>query len=219
MYLNKQESKKNQAPVHKRNYHARGDKCEAPANIRGDWADEFVIAAFLRLVGGIQTRTTVVVPGYDPAPELNATVAEFTAQLKIQGQQKSKHAANEWQKRHDALDRRIADLEPREKTEPQRTVVGTGRTYADAWATADLAGRRGMLVDAGARLDVKRGTRGGWRKLDTRGVDFTMNSELDQAAEEPRAHPPRGHSADRVPALTTSSARAPRTHTGWPPES
>ncbi|MFD8480346.1 hypothetical protein [Kitasatospora sp. NPDC059673] len=41
-----------------------------------------------------------------------------------------------------------------------------------------------MLVDAGVRLNVRRGTRGGWRKLDTRRVDFTMNGELDPAAEE-----------------------------------
>ncbi|MFK0191790.1 recombinase family protein [Kitasatospora sp. NPDC090308] len=184
IYLNRQESKKNQAPVYKCNHHARGDKCEAPANIRGDWADEYVIAEFLRLVGGIQTRTTMVVPGYDPEPELNATVAEFTAHLKIQGQQKSKHAAQEWQKRHDALDSRIADLESREKTEPQRITTATGRTFADDWTAADTAERRGMLVDAGVRLNVRRGTRGGWRTLDTRRVDFTMSGELDPAAEE-----------------------------------
>jgi hypothetical protein len=33
------------------------------------------------------------------------------------------------------------------------------------------------------RLDVRRGVRGGWRKLDTRRVDFTMSGEPDPAAE------------------------------------
>ncbi|MFI1519137.1 recombinase family protein [Kitasatospora cineracea] len=180
MYLNKQEGKR---PTYKCNSHARGDKCEAPSNVRGDWADEYATAEFLRLVGGIETRTTVVVPGYDPEPELNATVAEFSEHLKLQGQQKSKHAANEWQKRHDALDTRIAELESREKTEPQRITTGTGRTFADDWATADVAGRRRMLTEAGVRLDVKRGTRGGWRSLDLRRVTLTVNGELDPAIE------------------------------------
>ncbi|MFD5467961.1 recombinase family protein [Kitasatospora sp. NPDC127059] len=180
MYLNKQDGKQ---PTYKCNYHARGNKCEAPANIRGDWADEYVTAEFLRLVGGIQTRTTVAIPGYDPEPELNATVAEFESHLEVKGQQKSRHAAQKWQKRHDALDSRIAELESREKTEPQRIITATGRTFADDWSAADTAERRGMLVDAGVRLNVRRGTRGGWRKLDTRRVDFTMNGELDEAAE------------------------------------
>ncbi|MFB7477211.1 recombinase family protein [Kitasatospora sp. NPDC056184] len=184
MYLNKQESRKKQQPTYKCNYAGRGGKCKAPANIRGDWADEYVEAEFLRLVGGIETRTTVVVPGYDPEPELNATVAEYRAHLKNQGQQKSKHAAQEWQKHHDALDTRIAELESREKTEPQRITTGTGRTFADDWHAADTAERRAMLVEAGVRLNVRRGTRGGWRRLDTSRVDFTMNGELDQAAEE-----------------------------------
>ncbi|MBP0452989.1 recombinase family protein [Kitasatospora sp. RG8] len=180
MYLNKQDGK---TPTYKCNHHARGDACEAPSNVRGDWADDHVEAEFLRLVGPIRTKTVVEVPGYDPAPELNATVAEFAEHQKQQGRQKSRHAAAEWQKRADALDNRIAELESREKTEPTRVVTETGRTYADDWATADLAGRRRMLVDAGARLDVKRGTRGGWRKLDVRRVTFTITGELDPAIE------------------------------------
>ncbi|MFC5666915.1 recombinase family protein [Kitasatospora misakiensis] len=184
MYLNRQESKKNQAPVYKCNHHARGDKCEAPSNVRGDWADDHVEAEFLRLVGPIRTKTVVEVPGYDPAPELNATVAEFAEHQKQQGRQRSRHAAAEWQKRADALDNRMAELESREKTEPTRVVTETGRTYADDWAAADLAGRRRMLIEAGVRLDVKRGTRGGWRTLDVRRVTFTIAGELDPAVEE-----------------------------------
>ncbi|MFJ9445324.1 recombinase family protein [Kitasatospora sp. NPDC101235] len=181
MYLNKQDGKQ---PTYKCNYHARGNVCTAPANVRGDWTDDYVEAEFLRLVGGIQTKTTTVIPGYDPEPELKATVAEFAAHLKNQGKQKSRHAAQEWQKLHDALDTRIAELESREKTEPQTIVTATGRTYADDWAAADTAERRAMLVAAGVRLNVRRGTRGGWRRLDTRRVDFTMTGELDPAAEE-----------------------------------
>ncbi|MER7123557.1 recombinase family protein [Streptomyces goshikiensis] len=184
MYLNKQESKKNQHPTYKCNPYSRGFKCEKSANIRGDWADEHVTAEFLRLVGSIETTHVVTIPGYDPGPELRATIAEFAEHQEQEGRQKSKHAATEWQKRADALANRIADLESRKKTEPRRVVTPTGRTFADEWAEKDTAGRRALLIEAGVRLNVRRGTRGGWRTLDTRRVDFTMSGDLDPAAEE-----------------------------------
>ncbi|MFI6525022.1 recombinase family protein [Streptomyces uncialis] len=185
MYLSK--PSKNGAsvnPFYKCNSHARGDLCELPANIRASWVDEYVEAEFLRLVGSIQTRTVVEIPGYDPGPELNATLAEFAEHQEQQGRQKSRHARQAWQERADALDNRIADLESRERTEPQRVVTPTGRTFADEWAVMDTAGRRAMLVEAGVRLDVRRGVRGGWRKLDVRRVDFNMTGELDPVADE-----------------------------------
>ncbi|MEU3074401.1 recombinase family protein [Streptomyces laurentii] len=185
MYLSK--PTKNGAsvnPFYKCNSHARGDLCAAPANIRANWVDEYVEAEFLRVVGPVQTTHVVEIPGYDPEPELRSTLAEFEEHQRQYGRQKSKHAANAWQERADALDNRIADLESREKVEPQRIATNTGRTFADEWAEKDTAGRRAMLVEAGVRLDVRRGVRGGWRKLDTRRVDFSMSGELNPAAEE-----------------------------------
>ncbi|MFD4700824.1 recombinase family protein [Streptomyces niveus] len=170
-------------PFYKCNSHARGDLCELPANIRADWADEHVTAEFLRLVGPIQTKHVVEIPGYDPEPELLQTQAEYASHLEEKGKQKSRAALAEWEKRRDGLDARMAELESREKVEPQRVVTPTGRTFADEWAEKNTTGRRAMLVEVGVRLDVRRGTRGGWRKLDTRRVDFTMRGELDPAAE------------------------------------
>ncbi|OKI01992.1 integrase [Streptomyces sp. CB02923] len=181
MYLNKQDNK--QHSPYKCNSHARGEKCEAPVNVRGDWTDEYVTAEFLRLVGTIQTTHVVEIPGYDPEPELLATIAEFREHQEQKGRQRSKHAAREWQERADALDSRIADLESREKREAQHIVTPTGRTFADEWAEKDTAGRRAMLEEAGVRLSVRRGTPGGWRKLDTSRVTFTMSGELDPAAD------------------------------------
>ncbi|MFD5555382.1 recombinase family protein [Streptomyces sp. NPDC127068] len=169
---------------YKCNFHSRGETCEAPAHVRGDWADEYVTAEFLRLVGSAQTQHVVELPGYDPEPELRATLAEFSEHQEQQGRQKSRHARQAWQERADALDTRIAELESREKTEPQRVVTPTGRTFADEWAAADTAGRRAMLVEAGARLTVRRGTRGGWRRLDVRRVDFNLSGDLDPIADE-----------------------------------
>ncbi|MFJ4705278.1 recombinase family protein [Streptomyces anulatus] len=184
MYLSK--PTKNGAsknPFYTCNYYSRGDNCEAPANIKAEWVDEYVEAEFLRVAGPVQTTHVVEIPGYDPEPELRATLAEFNEHQAQQGRQKSKHAARAWQERADALDNRIATLEAAEKVEPQRIVTNTGRTFADEWAEKDTAGRRAMLVEAGVRLNVRRGVRGGWRKLDVRRVDFTMRGELDPAAE------------------------------------
>lgn len=170
-------------PFYKCNSHARGDQCALPANIRASWVDDHVEAEFLRVLGPVQTTHVVEIPGYDPENELRATVAEFEEHQRQEGRQKSKHAARAWQERADALDNRIATLEAAEKIEPQRIVTPTGRTFADEWAEKDTAGRRAMLIEAGVRLDVRRGVRGGWRKLDVRRVDFTMRGELDPAAE------------------------------------
>ncbi|MEV6076041.1 recombinase family protein [Streptomyces sp. NPDC052069] len=173
----------NQAPLYRCNAQARGEMCEAPPYVRADWTDEYVTAEFLRVVGPVQTTRVVEIPSYDPEPELRATLAEFNEHQQQKGRQRSKHAARAWQERADALDNRIADLESREKRDAQRIITHTGRTFADEWAAADTAGQRAMLIDAGVRLDVRRGVRGGWRTLDTRRVTFTMSGELDPAAE------------------------------------
>ncbi|MFD7894263.1 recombinase zinc beta ribbon domain-containing protein [Streptomyces sp. NPDC059743] len=183
MYLQRKASKPNTAPVYRCSSKARGVPCDSRTHIRADWTDEYVTAAFLRLVGSVQTTHVVEIPGYDPEPELRATLAEFNEHQEQKGRQKSRHARQAWQERADALDNRIADLETREKVEPQHVVTPTGRTFAEEWAEKDTAGRRAMLIEAGVRLDIWCGTRGGWRKLDIRRVDFTMRGELDPAAE------------------------------------
>ncbi|WP_418961352.1 recombinase family protein [Streptomyces tritici] len=184
MYLRDSERvQARQAPFYICSPQSRGEVCPQPTNVRASWVDDYVTAEFLRRVGSVQTTTVVEIPGYDPEPELKATLAEFEEHQEQKGRQKSKHAARAWQERADALDARIAELEEREKVEPQRVVTHTGRTFADEWAGATTEERRAMLVEAGVRLDVRKGRAGGWRKLDTRRVDFTMSGELDPAAE------------------------------------
>ncbi|MFI1867173.1 recombinase family protein [Streptomyces jumonjinensis] len=184
MYLNKQATKANQAPVYKCNSHARGSLCQAPANVRGDWADDYVQREFLALNGGIHVTRVVDTSGYDPAPEIAATLIEFKDHQEQKGRQRSRSAKEEWQRRADALDARLAELEETPKVEPRREVISTGRTYADEWDDADTAGRRRMLMDAGAHLTVKRGTRGGWRRLDESRVVFALrDTDHDTAAD------------------------------------
>ncbi|MFD9487793.1 recombinase family protein [Streptomyces sp. NPDC059991] len=161
-----------------------GANCAAPSTVRADWVDDYVTAEFQRLVGPVQITRVTEIPGYDPQPEIDATVVEMEEHDEQRDRRKSKAGMAAWQRRADALETRLAELEAREKTEPRREILSTGRTYADNWNDADTMARRTMLVEAGARLMVKRGTKGGWRRLDLRRVDFTITGDLDPAIEE-----------------------------------
>ncbi|MFE9569253.1 recombinase family protein [Streptomyces sp. NPDC006692] len=183
MYLDKARPLKGR-DVYSCSSRRHGTLCTAPATIRADWADDHATAEFLRLAGQVQITRVIEIPGYDPQPEIDATLAEFEEHQRQKGRQKSKTAQAAWQRHADALDSRLAELEAREKNEPRREVIGTGRTYADEWHAADVFGKRTMLVEAGARLEIKHGTKGGWRTLDLRRVDFAITGDLDPAIEE-----------------------------------
>ncbi|MFI0905330.1 recombinase family protein [Streptomyces sioyaensis] len=163
----------------------RGQTCNARATIKREWADEYAEREFLRMVGALEVTHTRTIPGYDPQPEIAATLAEFEEHQAQQGRQKSNSAKAAWQKRADALDARLTELEGREKVEPRTEVVGTSKTYSDLWTEADTAGKRKLLQEAGAHLSVKRGTRGGWRNLDERRVVFDVRHPFfaDAASE------------------------------------
>jgi vacuolar-type H+-ATPase subunit I/STV1 len=141
-------------------------------NIRADWVDEYVTREFLRILGGLEITHTRTIPGYDPQPEIDATLAEFKDHQAQQGRQKSNAAKTAWQQRADALDARLAELEARDKIEARTEETRTGRTYDEKWVQADTAGRRKMLTDAGAQVSILAGTAGGWRTLDERRVSL-----------------------------------------------
>ncbi|MFE3407337.1 recombinase family protein [Streptomyces mirabilis] len=163
----------------------RGHKCDAPAIIKREWADEYAESEFLRMLGALEVTHTRTIPGYDPQPEIDATLAEYEAHRAERERIKSKAALVSWEKHRDALDTRLAELEGREKVEPRIEEVRTGKTYSRIWASADTEGKRQLLQDAGARLNVKRGTRGGWRTLDERRVDFDVRHPFfTEAASE-----------------------------------
>ncbi|WP_245687133.1 recombinase family protein [Streptacidiphilus griseoplanus] len=156
----------------------RGVKCVSPATVKRQWVDDYVTERFLAAVGGLRLTEIRRIPGYDPQPEIDATTAEYEAHMAEQGRQRSKAARDAWQRRADALDTRLAELESREAT-PERVEVAQRReTYADVWAAGDDTERRAMLRDARAVLLVRKAKRGKVFGLDESRVSFELRNEF-----------------------------------------
>ncbi|MER5889009.1 recombinase family protein [Streptomyces sp. NPDC001941] len=189
-----------------------GHTCPAASSVRADWIDQHITAEVLRMAGPVEITRVTEIPGYDPAPEIAATVAEMEEHDEQRGRRKSAAGMAAWQRRADALEARLAELETREKTEPRREAVSTGRTYADDWNAADTIGRRTMLVDMGARLEVRRATtRGRQRALDLSRVAFSITGDLDPAIEEAVTVADDVADESRPTVLPTIGAKAHRT--------
>jgi hypothetical protein len=159
-----------------------GRTCTAPAGVKRDWADEYAEREFLRILGALEVTHTRAIPGYDPQPEIDATLAEFEEHQAQQGRQKSSAAKAAWQRHADALDARLAELESREKVEPRTEEIRSGTTYYTLWERTDVAGRRQLLQNAGAHLRVDAGGRGGWRKLNEGRVHFSVRDPFHSEA-------------------------------------
>jgi DNA invertase Pin-like site-specific DNA recombinase len=184
MYLNVQESKPGQRPTYRCGAGSRGDVCEHPVNIRADWVDDYVTREYLRILGGLEITNVRTIPGYDPQPEIDDTLAEYEAHRAERTQIKSKAAMASWESHRDALDARLAELESRERVEPRTEQLRTGKTAAEMWVKADTAKRRAMLTEAGVHLSVKAGTPGGWRTLDERRVDLEIRDPFFDGAAD-----------------------------------
>lgn len=175
MYLHKPSAKStSKTESYKCGSYTRGHACESKATIKREWAEEYVEREFLRLLGPLGVSQTRTIPGYDPQPEIESTLAELEEVQEQLGKQRSVAAKASWQRRADALDARLAELEGRERIEPRSETISTGETYYDKWENADIAQRRRMLVEAGAVLRVQRGRRGRQLALDESRVSFEV---------------------------------------------
>jgi DNA invertase Pin-like site-specific DNA recombinase len=163
----------------------RQGTCTEPTVVKQEWAEAYVEREFLMRAGPLRVVEIIETTGYDPTPELEATIEEFTEHQAQEGRQKSKAGQSAWQARADALDARMAELEATPKIEPSRVEIPTDRTYADEWGPLvdapeeerqliDAAERRQMLMNAGVRVSVRKGVSGGWRSLDESRMAFSM---------------------------------------------
>lgn len=181
MYLQRRSTAENYACKH---YNTPVGKCPAPSSVKREWAEDYVEREFLRRLGGVRVLEHERIPGYDPAPEIEETEAEFKAHLAERGKQKSRAAIAAWQEMHDALDARLGELEARPKTEARTVVKEQSMTYAQMWAAGDVHERRSLLMDCGVYVPVTKATRGGWRTLDPRRVNFEVKATFLSSPEE-----------------------------------
>ncbi|MDQ8706762.1 recombinase family protein [Streptomyces sp. LHD-70] len=140
---------------------ARGERCPASAGIRADWLEAYVEAEVMARIGDSQMTKVITHKGYDPTPELREVEAELRALYADKDSRKSRTGRMIWQEEVDALERRAEALEATPRTEARTETVETGETYASFWARHDAAGRRQLLLDAGARATVAKGRSGG----------------------------------------------------------
>ncbi|MFE9335257.1 recombinase family protein [Streptomyces sp. NPDC007063] len=183
MYLSKLGKR---PPTYKCGFRSRGQTCASPSAVKQEWADKYARDTFLGYVGDVELITTRVVPGYDPAPELDATRQEYEDHMAQQGAQRSTTGRAAWQRRADALDARMADLESREAVPSRTEHVGQGETYRDRWERSDTTERRRMMRAAEFTVTCARGSSGGWRRLDESRMDWDLRNEVIAAAADER---------------------------------
>ncbi|MGW3827154.1 recombinase family protein [Streptomyces sp. NPDC005071] len=176
MYLNVQSSRSGQRPTYKCGSKGNGRACAAPVSLRADWLEAFAEREFLASVGSLAVTRRIEIPGYDPAHE----IAELAADMdELRSERPASQAGrNSRQKRLAALDARVAILEAMPAVAPQVRYEETGRTFADTYESADQAGRRRLMTEAGAVVRVKPGRAGGWRTLDESRVHFDLLNEF-----------------------------------------
>ncbi|MBQ0986374.1 recombinase family protein [Streptomyces sp. F63] len=165
---------------------ARGARCTSAAGMRADWLEQYAEAEFLARIGDTQIMKVVTRKGYDPTPELREVEAELRALYADKETRKSRTGRMIWQEEVATLERRAEALEATPRTEAQTEIVPTGETYASFWARHDTAGRRQLLLDAGARVTVTKGrTGGGAERL--AGPDLSRLSFAIGAHDDPQA--------------------------------
>ncbi|WP_145969009.1 hypothetical protein [Streptomyces hyaluromycini] len=163
---------------------SQGRKCDKPSTIKAEWAEEYVARKFLGMVGSWEVIETRKVAGYDPGPEINEVSAELEEHMKQSGRFRSEAGRRIWEEKATALETRLAELEATPRRPPSTEVVRTGRTYADTWHAKDDAGRRRMLLDAGALLTVGQGRKGSRYAVDEARFDFQIGEHGDPEAEQ-----------------------------------
>lgn len=162
---------------------SRGVRCPAAAGMRADWLEEWTSAQFLARLGHMPVTKVVKRKGYDPTPELREVEAELKALYADRDMRRSATGRRIWQEEVATLERRAEALENTPRQEARTEIVETGETYAQFWARHDTAGRRRLLLEAGARVVVSKGRSGGGAERlagpDESRLSFTIGAHDD----------------------------------------
>jgi hypothetical protein len=125
-------------------------------SISTDAVEKYVVETFLSKFGDQEVIEEVIEAGAD-----DAALAEIDRALRETAQEMTADDADVVE-----LGRRLAVLKERRAalraapTEPSVKLVPTGRTYGEAWDSADMDGRRAILAASHPILSVSKGRRG-----------------------------------------------------------
>lgn len=122
--------------------------------IPAEYVETLVEETFLDEHGNTEVRERVHVPGDSNETALREETAALDELTTLVGTLTSNTARERVQRQIAAVDARIAELEQAPRREARWEFRGTGRTYAEAWASADTEGRRELLVKAGITVAV-----------------------------------------------------------------
>lgn len=129
-------------------------ECGAPS-IHSDELEMFVEQHFLDEIGDIEVTEDVFVPGSDISAELAEAKAAYEELTGLLPALRSDHARRSTRAQLAALDARIDELSSTPSTPDRWEKRGTGQTYRQAWAAADVTERRRLLLDTGVRVKAK----------------------------------------------------------------
>ena len=144
--------------------------CEHPNLIPLEVVQEDLERAFLFALGDEPVKEKVWVPGDNREAELQEAVQAFDELTAAAGRLSSQTARTRLQSQLAALDKRISELESAPRREGGWEWVEVGGTYGDAWKSADVDARRGLLQRSGITVRagvIREGRRskfndGGW---------------------------------------------------------
>ncbi|MDX2295740.1 MULTISPECIES: recombinase family protein [Streptomyces] len=156
-------------------------------SIAGEGMEQHVTALFLEKFGAFPVVRMVEHVGEDFRPQIRQAreaLEDLEKDRYDRGLFKGEEGAERYAAQYAKLEERLASLNEKQRTAKPAGVeaVPTGRTHAQLWKDADTAGKRDLLLNAGAYVEVGMSRKGGPR-LDTSrlAVYFGEDGEIRRA--------------------------------------
>ncbi|WP_082312610.1 recombinase family protein [Salinispora fenicalii] len=128
--------------------------CDAPG-IRTDILEGMIEEMILSVIGGLEVIKVIESAGDDRREELAEKSAKL-ADLLVAYAGAPESVKSRLAPDMEALQARVSELEAQPVIEPERRKVNTGKTFRDLWESSDDEGRRGLLIEAGIRIEAMK---------------------------------------------------------------
>ncbi|MGP3969429.1 recombinase family protein [Streptomyces sp. 6N223] len=151
---------------HRQRTGVRG-KCYGPS-IAGKTTEAHITSQFLATFGGLPVVRMVEHAGEDFRPQIRQAedaLSDLEKDRYERGLFKGEDGAARYATQYAKLEERLASLKEKQRNAKPAGVeaVPTGKTYAELWEEADIAGKRDLLLDAGTFVQVAPAQKAGPR--------------------------------------------------------